>query len=481
MGAAAAGHAATAWTGAAEMAGYEHFEGAAKAVMKLHNIDSWNAKGLVRDKLKRQMELAQKSPLRFIKIEDAAAFLKRKLNESFWSRNLHKVGIMKISKEQFVEVCWEMIRSQPDYRGNPIRYVAQDRMDLYDIFESMDFDAEGTLCRGELAGACSVLFRGTTEEVIKVVFGILDADETGTVRPTELQEYLRPIVHAMIPDNARAIQPLLLKRCTDTIFKEMDADHDSGISEQDMLQWTKAGHNMITSLSDLIDKEVYSAWMENNEQMMRKMRLKGETPAARSPPTKSQDAPASGNWFRGSGSEATGSPVSSPGSPASIYGPAPPTSDARDRVVSEVNGGMVLPPAPPTFSSGRVAPPEQTAGYGSPARSPMQSPMQSPTGHMPHGYTVPMQVPHQQTAPSTTAGMATMPIMPPGAPIPGLTPPVGLMGLVPGLQQARPHMPVQQPAARPPMQYHTAPHMVPGGYQQTRPMMAPQPQDVRLG
>mmetsp|Transcript_95185 Transcript_95185/g.308197 ORF Transcript_95185/g.308197 Transcript_95185/m.308197 type:complete len:162 (-) Transcript_95185:801-1286(-) len=95
--------------------------------------------------------------------------MKDKFNQSFWSRSLQKVGIMRITKEQFVGVCWEMMRYQPDYRGNPIRFMPQDRDDLFLVFDSIDFDKAGTLSRGEVAGFCSVFLRSTTEELIKAI------------------------------------------------------------------------------------------------------------------------------------------------------------------------------------------------------------------------------------------------------------------------------------------------------------------------
>mmetsp|Transcript_95185 Transcript_95185/g.308195 ORF Transcript_95185/g.308195 Transcript_95185/m.308195 type:complete len:313 (-) Transcript_95185:23-961(-) len=188
----------------------------------------------------------------------------------------------------------------------------------------------------------------------------------------------------MIPDEARAMEPMFLRRCTDTVFKEMDSDRSAGISETEMLYWTKSGKNIIDSLSDLIDREVYAAWMESNEQSFR---IGG---VAKGSKAEEQQKLAQGGggggcggggWFfnspastsAGTGSAAEcatpgnmsqreGSPMLK-ASPNITVQPAPQQVPLPAvQIASEVNGGSTLPAPPPRPQ--HISSPRQDAGYG---------------------------------------------------------------------------------------------------------------------
>jgi len=268
------GHAANYVIEGAALMGIKHesfrFENTAKAMMRLHDIDSWNARTLVREKLRRQAELAEQSPLRKIKVQEGLAFLVECLklkNQGYLDRGLSMFGANRVSitREQFVQACWDLLQQVKDFRQRPIVARPEDKDRLFEVFDSMDFDRSGTLTLGELAGGCSVFFRGSIEESVQAVFSVLDQSSDQKLGQPELREYLRPYVQAMMPEEAAALQPMLLKRATETIFKQMDVNSSQTITADDMLQWTRSGNNIIDSLVKIIDTEVYRLWLQNNE------------------------------------------------------------------------------------------------------------------------------------------------------------------------------------------------------------------------
>jgi len=230
----------------------------------------------VRENLRRQGELAKSTPLRNIPVLDGLHYLSERLQKpGAVGQGLDflmcKVGY-HMKREHFVSICWDMLHDLKDYRGNRVRTKPQDRHELYDIFDSMDFDRSGELSPGEWAGGCSVFFHGNMQDSVKAVFQILDENKDGHLTQPELREYLKPFVKAMMPEGAAALQPMLLKRATETIFKEMDKEitHDGVVTAEEMIKWTAEGKNIIDSLVTLIDREVYLLWQKNNLENLRR-------------------------------------------------------------------------------------------------------------------------------------------------------------------------------------------------------------------
>lgn len=249
------------------------FEHTAKAVMNLHSIESWNAKSLVKEHLRRQGELAKKTPLQNISVVDGLSYISERLMNGVVGKGLDFITCqhgVHMTREQFVLICTDMMQDIKDYRGNRIRSTPKDREEFYDIFDSMDIDRSGVLSTGEWAGGCSVFFRGNMKQSVEAVFKVLDENGDGHLTMAELREYLKPFLKAMMPEGASALQPMLLKRATDTIFREMDKDHGGWISAEEMCKWTAEGNNIIDSLADLIDREVYALWMQNSKESMRR-------------------------------------------------------------------------------------------------------------------------------------------------------------------------------------------------------------------
>lgn len=227
------------------------FEESAKALINMHGIVPWNARSLVKDNLARQGELARRSPLRFVPVEDGLAFMKSQMRSWF---------IPSFSRDQFVSSCIALLRA----KTVPLTKVEQD--DLYLIFDSMDFDKNGYLSVGEWAAGLSVFFRGSTEQAVHAVFTTLDTDCNRSLSKLELQAYLSPFVKAMTPWYAGSLRPLLEKKAVEDIFWEMDMNHHASISSSEMIAWTKRGNNIVDKLADIIDREVYQIWLREHQK-----------------------------------------------------------------------------------------------------------------------------------------------------------------------------------------------------------------------
>lgn len=272
---AATGHAANYVQDGAAMMGIQSetfgFKGTAKAVMRLGGIESWSSRSLVAERLQRQLELAGRSPLRHVAVERAVASISA---QSWRSRSgvltLWQARGVCIRRDEFVQACMEMVLTEKDANGHPISVVGQDREDLRSIFDSMDFDGNGTLGTGEWAGLCSIFFRGSMQESLRAVFAVLDEDSSNTLTREEVQEYLRPYVRALMPDGALALEPMLLKRTTEQIFQEMDGDRNGSVTCEELIAWTQHGGSIIDSLADIIDAEVYRLWIEEAERRRHK-------------------------------------------------------------------------------------------------------------------------------------------------------------------------------------------------------------------
>jgi hypothetical protein len=78
-----------------------------------------------------------------------------------------------------------------------------------------------------------------------------------------MKEYVTPLVKAMTPPEASALRPLLIQRCQDEIFEEVDLNHDGKCDASEFQQW-RQDHNLLDELANVIEGEVYKIWLENN-------------------------------------------------------------------------------------------------------------------------------------------------------------------------------------------------------------------------
>jgi len=245
------------------------FHTTAGLVMQIHDIEPWNAKDLVRARLKLQEELAKRTPLRSVPVQVGMQFMCDRFVGTFQT---------EVSKDQFVQACMDLLK----YKG--ITHTRKDLEELYDIFNSMDFDQSGALSLGEWAAGLSFFFRGDWSQRVHAVFNVLDRDNNRAINKKELQDYLKHFVMSMSPPTAEALRPILLKKAVDDIYTEMNLDHANDISSDEFLAWTSRGNNVVDRLADIIDKEVYQIWLAERERQAASSPWPGEGGARPPPP-----------------------------------------------------------------------------------------------------------------------------------------------------------------------------------------------------
>mmetsp|Transcript_8219 Transcript_8219/g.21023 ORF Transcript_8219/g.21023 Transcript_8219/m.21023 type:complete len:772 (+) Transcript_8219:100-2415(+) len=152
-----------------------------------------------------------------------------------------------LNKEDFVKYCHELL----EQKG--VKCQPRERMELYDVFNSMDFDCSGNLSTGEWAGGLSVFLQGDLETSVRAVFSAIDTNHDGALSKAELREYLKPFVQAMSPPRAEPLRPILLKKVTDDVYDEMDLDRANDINDSEMLEWMKKSNNVVMRLADIVD------------------------------------------------------------------------------------------------------------------------------------------------------------------------------------------------------------------------------------
>lgn len=221
-------------------------------VIKFHGIEPWPAREMVKDNLARQAELARRHPLNQVPVALGMNWFKDSLGG--WFKGAH------LTQHVFVDKATELLVSMH------IRHNQDDRRALYDIFDSMDYDGNGELSTGEWAGGLSVFFQGDMDQCIHAIFDVLDTNGDRSLSKLELAEYLKPFVNAMTPPEAEPLRPLLVNKCADDIFAEMDFDHNEQIDSDEMLLWSKQGNNIIDRLAKVIEHEVYSVWLEEKDK-----------------------------------------------------------------------------------------------------------------------------------------------------------------------------------------------------------------------
>lgn len=226
------------------------FDRTLRALVLLEGIEPWSTNDLVKKNLSGQRHLARTSPLRFVPVAEGLAMFKAEAS--------HLDG--RVCRWGFLRAARAALRMQrlTGYGG------FADEAILSEVFDSLDIDgtADGRLSKGEWAVGLSVFFGGSHEEKVKAVFQLLDRSGSGVLERAELEEYLLPFVKALTPQSAAALRPLLLRKATDDLFREIDVTRDGGISGSEMLRWMEAGNDIVERLSTLIEHQVYQIWLE---------------------------------------------------------------------------------------------------------------------------------------------------------------------------------------------------------------------------
>lgn len=219
------------------------FDNAAHAVVKLNGVEEWAAFDLLKERLLKQEELYKASPLQYVHVKQGLNIFSNA--GSFCSGSL--------SKANFVRESWNIAKDlhQQGVGGEADKGV------LARVFESIDYDEDETLSRGEWAEGLTKFFKGTAEEKIKATFECLDADGNGNLSQTELKEYLTPLVKAMTPPEASSMRPLLIQRVAAEAFDECDSHHQGYITSDEFLEWMNKQGSVEKRVGDIIEREVY--------------------------------------------------------------------------------------------------------------------------------------------------------------------------------------------------------------------------------
>jgi len=230
------------------------FEKSAQMVINMHGIQPWPARDLLKDNLKRQAELAKRCPFRRVPVEEGLLYFNGQVGG--W--------IHQLTRDKFVHTAIDLLMDKQ------VRHTTRDRDELFEVFDSMDFDKNGELSIGEWAAGLTVFFQGSQKACTEAVFKALDRDNSGTLTKLELQEYLTPFVKAMTPPEAAELRPLLLRKCCNDIYNEMDLDHAHDISSEEMVEWNRKGNSIVDKLANIIDHEVYTVWLSDQEKRKRR-------------------------------------------------------------------------------------------------------------------------------------------------------------------------------------------------------------------
>jgi Ca2+-binding EF-hand superfamily protein len=222
------------------------FEMSAEAVIRTGHIEPWPAKALIRERLENQALLARSSPLRNIPVQDGFEHV---------SRHIGRFG--GLTKQDFLKVVENLVEVRRiPHKPNELQSIGE-------VFDSMDYDGNEELTVGEWAGGLTVFFKGTQEEKTAALFQLLDRDANGSLSKPEMKEYVTPLVKAMTPPEASALRPLLITHATDTIFDQVDVNHDGKCETHEFNAWRK-NHSLVDELVNVIEGEVYKIWLENN-------------------------------------------------------------------------------------------------------------------------------------------------------------------------------------------------------------------------
>jgi len=246
-----AGHIATFW-------GLDDVYGHAttmKTLIHLEAIKPWDCRALIEEHLQKQAELAPRTPLRKVDVQDAFAYLKAN------SRSVVKGFESRLHKRKFVRLCEELLE-----RKN-VPYDMADKEDIGEIFDSLDYDRSGYLSTGEWASGLAGFLRGHRDQKVLAVIRALDVDNAQKLTRRQVEEFIAPFVKAMTPPEAESLRPLLVKKVVKDIFTEMDLNRKGDISAEEWLQWSRLSHrnNILTRLTKIIEEEVYKIWLEHSK------------------------------------------------------------------------------------------------------------------------------------------------------------------------------------------------------------------------
>jgi len=218
------------------------FERSAEVVIRSGNIQPWPAKAMIRKRLENQVTLARSSPLRTIPVH---------LGLHHFSNH---IGYFRgLTKKEFMEIAQNLLET----RRIPCK--PKDIECLKKVFDSIDYNENEELSVGEWASGLTIFFKGTQEEKTSALFQLLDRNDDGSLSKPEIKAYVTPLVQAMTPAEASALRPLLVSHAMDTIFEQVDLNHDGKCDVKEFKSWCQC-HNIVDELATVIEGEIYKIW-----------------------------------------------------------------------------------------------------------------------------------------------------------------------------------------------------------------------------
>merc|ERR1719324_522492 len=113
------------------------FDSSVKVVMNLGGIDPWSCQELLRENLERQTNIAHKSPLRHMPVMQGLELFNSQVSQWSWNDGT-------LSKEGFLQ-------SVKQHHAHGVEITQEDEEVLKDVFDSLDYDNNQRLSRGEWA------------------------------------------------------------------------------------------------------------------------------------------------------------------------------------------------------------------------------------------------------------------------------------------------------------------------------------------
>lgn len=197
------------------------------------------------EKMETLLAAAKSSPLRKIAVENALEVY----HQASSSRN------GTFNEGEFVETTVMVATANGVPADDTISAHAKE------VFSSLDADGNGELRLGEWASGVPLFFHCGGRKADAMVFKILDADGNGFLSFDELQEYLLPLVNALVPKshtNGLKLRKQLQMELSGKVFGEVDQNNDGKLSPEEFNNWAKK-NRITTVVVDLLKEKAASA------------------------------------------------------------------------------------------------------------------------------------------------------------------------------------------------------------------------------
>jgi Ca2+-binding EF-hand superfamily protein len=220
------------------------FDSAAKTVVQLDHVEEWAAYDLLKERIHEQEQLFKESPLQYVGVNRGLTMF------SEYETSCRGT----LSKAAFIKGAWALAK---ELNRSGVGGEA-DKVVLEKVFDSIDYDGDQTLSRGEWAEGLTKFFQGTRDEKITAAFKCLDGDGNGNLSQSELKEFITPLVKAMTPPEAASLRPLLIARVAHEVFEEVDTHHDGYITSEEFIAWMSEKGPTEKRVADIIEVQVFT-------------------------------------------------------------------------------------------------------------------------------------------------------------------------------------------------------------------------------